>query len=158
MIVREKDMTEEEYLPLARRVLKICEAHGTECVLHNFVNAASELGCRKIHLPLSVLRELNCDTGRREEDRGKAVAPGKPEGRTGILSLFDIVGASVHSRGEAEEAERLGADYITAGHIFATDCKKGASREERIFSQKSCQPSPFLSTESEASAGQISDL
>ncbi len=126
VIVREKDMTEEEYLPLARRVLKICEAHGTECVLHNFVNAASELGCRKIHLPLSVLRELNCDTGRREEDRGKAVAPGKPEGRTGILSLFDIVGASVHSRGEAEEAERLGADYITAGHIFATDCKKGA--------------------------------
>ena len=74
-------MTEEEYLPLARRVLKICEAHGTECVLHNFVNAASELGCRKIHLPLSVLRELNCDTGRREEDRGKAVAPGKAGGQ-----------------------------------------------------------------------------
>lgn len=35
------------------------------------------------------------------------------------------MGVSVHSPEEAKEAEALGADYVTAGHIFETDCKKG---------------------------------
>ena len=35
------------------------------------------------------------------------------------------IGTSVHSVEDAIFAELHGADYITAGHIFATDCKKG---------------------------------
>ena len=42
-----------------------------------------------------------------------------------IREKFSLVGVSVHSLEEAKEAEALGADYVTAGHIFETDCKKG---------------------------------
>lgn len=42
-----------------------------------------------------------------------------------MLRHFSTVGASVHSPEEAREAQALGADYVTAGHVFATDCKRG---------------------------------
>ena len=35
------------------------------------------------------------------------------------------IGTSIHSVDDAVFAESHGADYITAGHIFTTDCKKG---------------------------------
>ena len=35
------------------------------------------------------------------------------------------IGTSIHSVEDAVFAESHGADYITAGHIFTTDCKKG---------------------------------
>jgi thiamine-phosphate pyrophosphorylase len=38
---------------------------------------------------------------------------------------FRVIGASCHSVEEALEAQQLGCTYITAGHVFATDCKKG---------------------------------
>ena len=38
---------------------------------------------------------------------------------------FETVGTSVHSTEQLRQAESRGADYVTAGHIFATDCKKG---------------------------------
>ena len=50
----------------------------------------------------------------------KALA-GHPEGFDG----WEQIGVSVHSREEAVYAESKGADYLIAGHIFATDCKKG---------------------------------
>lgn len=36
-----------------------------------------------------------------------------------------IVGTSVHSVEDAVKAEQMGADYVLAGHVFETDCKKG---------------------------------
>ncbi|MFR9001159.1 MAG: thiamine phosphate synthase [Anaerobutyricum soehngenii] len=48
-------------------------------------------------------------------------------------SHFQIIGASCHSLEEAKEAQNLGCTYITAGHIFLTDCKKGLPREGTSF-------------------------
>lgn len=39
------------------------------------------------------------------------------------------IGTSIHSVEDAVFAESHGADYITAGHIFTTDCKKGFREE-----------------------------
>ena len=44
LILREKDLAEEEYLRLAERVLSSCERCGVELTIHNFPNAARELG------------------------------------------------------------------------------------------------------------------
>lgn len=96
VILREKDLSEEEYRALAEKVLSVCP----ETTLHTFVNAARGLGAKKIHLPLSLM------------DRD-------------AKNKFEVVGVSVHSAREARLAEQMGASYITAGHIFATDCKKG---------------------------------
>lgn len=101
IVLREKDLSENDYKDLAAKVLKICKKNNTECILHTYYKVARELNCKKIHLPLHVLKS-------------------KPD----IYKEFNEVGVSIHSVNEAIEAINLGATYITAGHIFATDCKK----------------------------------
>ena len=117
IILREKDLSEEEYKKLAENVLQICEEHHVPCILHYFVDAAMELGAENIHLPLYVLREM--DEKKKE--------------------TFKQIGASCHSVEEAQEAERLGCTYITAGHVFVTDCKKGLAPRGLEFLQDVCR-------------------
>ena len=104
ILLREKDLTEREYLELAEKVLSICKSHNRRCILHTYYKAAKELGCKEIHLPLPLLQKM------REE---------------GEKEWFTTVGTSVHSLKQANLAMHLQADYMTAGHIFETDCKKG---------------------------------
>lgn len=103
IILREKDLTPVDYQSLAQQVMALCEAYGVQCILHSFVDVALTLKADAIHLPLSVLRNMTAS-----EKNG-----------------FKILGASCHSLEEALEAQSLGCAYITIGHIFATDCKKG---------------------------------
>jgi len=102
IILREKDLTEHAYEKLALKVIEICKSYQVPCILHTFVNVARNLGYRAIHLPISVLQK-----------------------EFGNLHEFDTIGSSVHSVDEAMQAEKLGASYIMAGHIFTTNCKKG---------------------------------
>ena len=117
IILREKDLAEEEYRELARATIQICNKYGTPCILHSFVNVAKELGVKAIHLPLPELRMLS------KEDREE----------------FTTIGASCHSVEDAIEAESLGCTYITAGHVFDTDCKKGLPGRGLDFLQKVCE-------------------
>lgn len=117
IILREKDLTEDDYGKLAKTVLEICEKHKTLCILHNFIRAAMELECTAIHLPLHILRTLS------DKEKKK----------------FQIIGASCHSVEDAIEAERLGCTYITAGHVFETDCKKGLPGRGLEFLKDVCE-------------------
>ncbi len=101
IILREKDLSEQEYRKLAEEVINICKKYDVLCILHSFFSVAIQLQCRAIHLPMWVLRQ---------QEQG--------------MEFFHTVGVSVHSVEEAIEAEKLGATYIIAGHIFKTDCKK----------------------------------
>lgn len=100
VILREKDLTPDEYTAIAERVLWACEDNDVRLTIHNFPEAAHKLGVKTLHMPLSLLTEELC----RE---------------------FEAVGTSVHSLEQLRQAENLGVDYVTAGHIYATDCKKG---------------------------------
>ena len=102
IILREKDLTEEEYFFLGEKFLNVCSNGRAVPVLHCFWKKALELHHDKIHLSLKDFRENPV-----------------------VREKFSLVGVSVHSLEEAKEAEALGADYVTAGHIFETDCKKG---------------------------------
>lgn len=119
VILREKDLTEEAYTDLAGEIITICRNYEIPCILHTFVNAAKTLNCSAIHLPLPLLREY-------------AAVPD-------LLSCFTTVGTSVHSADDALEAVRLGASYVTAGHIYTTDCKKGIPPRGLEFLRKICQ-------------------
>lgn len=103
VILREKDLSENDYRSLAEKILPVCKKNNVPCILHSFFETVLQLKCDSIHLPLHILREL-------------------PEEKK---QLFRTLGSSVHSVSEAKEAQQLGCTYITAGHIFATDCKKG---------------------------------
>lgn len=110
VVLREKDLSESGYELLARRVMEFCP----EVILHTYIDAAYRLGCKKIHLPIQILRAAD-------------------------LSGFALIGASIHSVEEAVEAQKLGASYITAGHIFATDCKKGIPPRGVGFLKSVCE-------------------
>ena len=57
----------------------------------------------------------------------------------GSLHLpLPVLGASCHSVEDAVLAERLGCTYITAGHIFDTDCKKGLPGRGLDFLKNVC--------------------
>ena len=117
ILLREKDLTEEEYKQLAEQVMQICKKYQVPCMLHSFADVAKELGAEALHLPLPMLRELS-------ETKRKS---------------FRILGASCHSVEEAKEAVELGCTYVIAGHIFATDCKKGLPGRGTGFLQSVCE-------------------
>lgn len=116
VVVREKELLEKEYMELAEKILNICREQETVCILHSFPEAALELGCDSLHLPLPVLMKME---------------PGKRQS-------FRVLGASCHSVEDAVLAERLGCTYITAGHIFDTDCKKGLPGRGLEFLKNVC--------------------
>ncbi len=96
IILREKDLTDEEYYTLAEKCFEIC---GSRLYINTRVKIARDLGIKNIHLPLPLFKEKD--------------------------PFFTQTGVSVHSLAEAVFAEKNGADYIICGHIFKTDCKKG---------------------------------
>lgn len=117
IILREKDLSELEYKRLAQQAIAICRAYHVPCILHSFVDVAMELGAEGIHLPLPLLRTM---TAAQKE-------------------CFQTIGASCHSVEDALEAQGLGCTYITAGHIFLTDCKKGLPGRGLDFLKRVCQ-------------------
>lgn len=123
IILREKDLPEAEYMALARQVMEICWNYHLPCILHNFIDAAAALHADAIHLPLPVLRNIAASGNTNFQKQG----------------TFLKVGASCHSLEEALEAEQLGCTYITAGHIFQTDCKKGVPPRGIGFLKNICQ-------------------
>ncbi len=115
IILREKDLSEEEYFILAKSVKKICDKYGKKLIIHSFIEVAKKLGIKNIQLPFSKF----ITTGNLHDD-------------------FDCIGTSVHTVEDAVLAEKSGADYIIAGHIFATDCKKGLAPRGVKFLKEVC--------------------
>lgn len=116
IILREKDLTEEEYEELAKAVMEICRKVGRKCILHSFSFAAKRLGAEYLHVPLQMFQQM-------------------PE----LAKEFREIGVSVHSAQEAAEAEKLGASYVVAGHIFPTDCKKGVPPRGLEYLREICE-------------------
>lgn len=117
IVLREKDLTEEEYKELAIKTLNICSRYGTTCILHAYTDVAIELGVKAVHLPLNVLKTLTPTERKR----------------------FTTLGASCHSVSDAIKAQDLGATYVTAGHVFETDCKKGLPGRGIEFLKEICR-------------------
>ena len=116
IILREKDMLQEAYETLAAAIIEICDRHDVLCILHSFPDVAISLHAQAIHLPLHLLRKMT------QEQK----------------SQFTDIGASCHSVEDALEAQSLGCTYITAGHVFETDCKKGLPGRGLDFLRNVC--------------------
>ena len=115
VILREKDLSEEEYAELAAQILTLCKQYQVPCMLHTYLETARKLQHPYIHLSLFLLKE-----------------------NSEKLSDFLAVGCSIHSVEEAKEAQKLGATYLTAGHIYTTDCKKGLPPRGLDFLKNVC--------------------
>lgn len=116
LILREKDLTEKEYEALAKQTLELCKEYQVPCILHTYIEVAEKFSHRMIHLPLPLLEKYS-----------------------GRLHDFQVVGCSVHSVEDALKAQKLGATYLTAGHIYSTDCKKGLPPRGLDFLEEVCR-------------------
>ena len=117
ILLREKDLGLPEYEKLAEEVKEICDRYQVPFYCHTYPEAAVKTEARGLQLPLHVFRET---------------------GRQGLDQKI-ILGCSVHSVREAREAETLGANYVIAGHIYATDCKKGLPPRGLEFLEEICR-------------------
>ncbi len=117
ILLREKDLEQEAYTRLAGKVKEICDIYQVPFYCHTYREAAVKTEAAGLHLSLPVLRS----TGGAEDLEKTAV------------------GCSVHSVQEAEEAAALGADYLIAGHIYTTECKKDLPPRGVKFLREVCQ-------------------
>ena len=130
MILREKDMAPEDYEVYAKRCREICGAWETPLILNHFWKIGEKLDIRRLHLSMPVFRQMAGDADGMVETY--------PVGKADVFKAWKQVGVSVHSREEAVYAERRGVDYLIAGHIFLTDCKKGVPARGLDFLKEIC--------------------
>ncbi len=115
LLLREKDLDICEYERLAWNVKEICERHGVLLIAHQHISVAAKLKLTHLQLSMADLRAY------------------KQKGHS------RLIGASIHSVAEAEEAQALGAAYLVAGHVYATSCKQGALPRGLPFLKQVCQ-------------------
>lgn len=104
LILREKDLDPEDYLTYAKKAQKICNSHGTFCILNHFGRVGIKLHIPRFQCSLEYL-----------------------ETHTSLQFFMTSLGCSVHTVEEAKKAEQLGATYIIASHVFPTPCKAKSS-------------------------------
>lgn len=130
IILREKDMAPEAYEIYAKRCREICDAWETPLILNHFWEIGEKLDIRRLHLSMPVFRQMAGDADGMVETY--------PVEKADVFNTWEQIGVSVHSREEAVYAERRGADYLIAGHIFLTDCKKGVPARGLDFLKEIC--------------------
>ncbi len=104
VILREKDLPPRKLYELAERIKPITQKNGVPLIINRSIEVALAVKAEGVHLghdaiPIEIAR--------------------------GVIPHKMVVGASVHSVKEAEEAEAKGADYLLAGHVFKTSSKPG---------------------------------
>ena len=109
LTLREKDLYKNEYLKLVEKIYPICQKYRIDLILHqNYdLRLDNKYNVEGLHLSYNTFKSLNKNI--REE----------------LIKKYKKIGVSIHSLDEAKEVENLGANYVVAGHIFKTDCKKG---------------------------------
>lgn len=123
IILREKDLSEADYEQLVLNVFYICKKYDVPLIAHTYAATAIKLGIKNVHFSIENLRKYINKTNETNENIENNIK----------------LGCSIHSVKEAVEAEKLGASYITAGHIYKTDCKKGVEPRGLEFLKEVCR-------------------
>lgn len=136
IILREKDMTKEEYKKTAAEILEYIRQ--THCmvslIIHTHTDIWKELisgfeGGVGLHLPYALVSRQ----GKKVTEELVSFAM-----RNAGEKEF-MFGTSVHGPVEAENAQELGFNYLLAGHVFDTDCKRGIPGRGTDFVRQVCK-------------------
>lgn len=125
LILREKDLTDDAYESLAKKVFDLCKREDVTFFLHTKIEIARKIGCQNIHLSIPVLKGLS-------ETEKKA-----------LKEDFCEISISCHSMEDVEIAMAGGATQIILGTIFETECKKGVLGKGVEFVREICQKCPL---------------
>lgn len=110
VILREKDLSPEEYEEMARKLFPLCQEYQVPLMCNGPVPGFAAPGC--------------------------GVQLSFPNRNLPVSGEF---GVSVHAPEEAAALRESSAAYLIAGHVFPTDCKKGVPPRGLEFLQKVCQ-------------------
>jgi len=105
--LREKDLPEDEQVPLARLLLPMIRRHGARLSIHGAAALAKLAGVDGVHLP-----------------SGADAAAARAE-----LDPKKLIGVSIHTVTEAEAIDPAVVDYALAGPAFETVSKPGYGPE-----------------------------
>jgi thiamine-phosphate pyrophosphorylase len=105
--VREKDLPEDEQVPLARALLPLARRHGASLMVHGEAALAKLAGADGVHLP----------SGSDPIAARARIGPGK------------LIGVSIHTVSEAAAIDPAVVDYALAGPAFETVSKPGYGPE-----------------------------
>lgn len=111
IMFRDKDCKDDDYVKTAFKILKISDKYSVPCSMYRKFDRFSN-----IHMTMPMLQHI----------------------RLADMNFINLAGVSVHSVDEAVEAEKMGVDYVIAGHIFETDCKKGLAPRGLDFLKQVC--------------------
>lgn len=125
LILREKDLTDDAYESLAKKVFDLCKREDITFFLHTKIEIARKIGCQNIHLSIPVLKGLS-------ETEKKA-----------LTEDFCEISISCHSMEDVEIAMAGGATQIILGTILETECKKGVLGKGVEFVREICQKCPL---------------
>ncbi len=103
--LREKNVTEDEYIAYAREALAVCRSLGAKLIINDSVTVCAAVGADGVHLGQG-------DTDPKEARR--------------ILGSNAIIGVTAKTVEQAQSAEADGADYLGSGAVFGTSTKADA--------------------------------
>lgn len=103
--LREKNVTEDEYIAYAREALAVCRSLGARLIINDSVSVCAAAGADGVHLGQG-------DTDPKEARR--------------ILGGNAIIGVTAKTAEQAQRAEADGADYLGSGAVFGTSTKADA--------------------------------
>lgn len=115
--LREKNMSQEEFLKEAREITELCHRYGTALIINDNVEVALKSGADGVHVGIE-------DTPVKEI---RKMTPGD-----------FIIGATAKTTEQAQRAEKEGADYIGVGAVFPSPTKKNAIRITLELLKKIC--------------------
>ena len=104
--LREKTASSRDFYETAMAVRRITRKHGVPLIVNDRADIAEAVGAEGLHIGQD---DLPYEAARR------------------LLGPDKIIGISASNLAEAEEAVRLGADYLGVGAMFSTDTKTDAS-------------------------------
>ncbi|RGY99063.1 thiamine phosphate synthase [Clostridium sp. AM58-1XD] len=103
--LREKNLTEEEFLDEAVKVKKITEKYGVPLIINDNVDVSIKSGADGVHV------------GQSDMEAGNVRA---------LLGDDKILGVTAKTVEQAKLAEKRGADYLGVGTVFPTSTKPDA--------------------------------
>ena len=115
--LREKDLTEEEFLEEAKKIQQLCKKNRVPFIINDNVKLAKEIDADGVHVGQSDMEALDV-RAQLGEDK--------------------IIGVSARTVEQALLAEKHGADYLGVGAVFQTGTKTDAREVEHSVLKEIC--------------------
>ena len=113
--LREKDLEGKALFSLAEKARGLCARHGAALFINDRIDVALAVGADGVQLAGTSLPIESART---------------------LLGSTKAIGASTHSLEEAQEAERLGADFVLFGPVYFTPSKAAFGPPQGVLALK----------------------